>query len=139
MSNQVYTYRGSAGAVTPSPLVPEDLRSGYRWDVSEVSRLKGERVPIHMHPSGGFIKILEGSEISVFVEGEKDLTGLKAGDYYAMPANRKMGTHCGGPSGYKDLDIFKLHTCYPAWVVLEPAGYWMQDLQFAIETDSRCE
>ena len=92
-----------------------------------------------MHPSAGVIKILEGENISVFVEGEKDLVGLKKGDFYAMPANRKMGTHAGCPTGYKDLDIFKDNTCYPTWVVLEPAGYSIQDIQFGIDPDVDCK
>lgn len=139
MSKQEYLFRGSAGAATQSDSVPDDLKNGYRWDISEVSRPGGKRVPIHMHPSAGLIKILEGEDISVFVEGEKDLVGLKKGDFYAMPANRKMATHAGCPTGYKDLDIFKTNICYPTWVVLEPAGYSIQDRQFRIDTDKNCE
>ena len=139
MSTQKYSYTGSTGPITPSASVPDDLRRPYRWDISEVSRSKGERVPIHMHPSPGVIKILQGQNISVFVEGEKDLTGLKAGDYYSMPANRKMGTHCGGPTGYADMDIFKLNPCYPTWVVLEPSGYSIQDQQFAVDKPQDCK
>jgi len=137
MSTQKSAFRGSAGPPTLSPLVSDDLRSGYRWDISEVSRKKGERVPIHMHPYGGLIKVLEGEDISVFVEGEEPLVGLKAGDFYSMPANRKIGTHSGCSKGYKDLDIFKLNICYPAWVVLEPAGYSIQDRQFSIDDDGK--
>ena len=139
MSTQKYSYTGSTGSITYSPLVPDDLRRRDRWDISVVSRSKGERVPIHMHPSSGVIKILEGENISVFVEGEKDLTWLKAGDYYSMPANRKMGTHCGGPKGYTDMDIFKLNPCYPTWVVLEPSGYSIQDQQFAVDKVQDCK
>jgi quercetin dioxygenase-like cupin family protein len=138
MSTQKYSYTGSTGAVTLSPQVPDDLRRKDRWDISEVSRPKGERVPIHMHPSPGVIKILEGEDIRVFVEGEKDLVGLKTGDYYSMPANRKMGTHCAGPTGYKDMDIFKINPCYPTWVVLEPSGYFIQDQQFAVDKKEDC-
>lgn len=138
MSKQEYLFRGSAGAPTQSNSVPDDLKNGYRWDISEVSRPGGYRVPIHMHPSAGVIRILEGENISVFVEGEKDLVGLKKGDHYAMPANRKMGTYAASPSGYKDLDIFKVNICYPTWVVLEPAGYPIQDRQFALDADQDC-
>lgn len=138
MSQQTNLFRGSAGPITNSNSVPSDLKNSYRWDISEVSRPGGKRVPIHMHPSAGLIKILEGENISVFVEGEKDLVGLKKGDFYAMPANRKMGTHTACPMGYKDLDIFKVNTCYPTWVVLEPAGYSIQDIQFGIDADMEC-
>lgn len=136
---QTSLFNGSVGPPISYPGVSDDLSGDYRWDLSEVSREEGYRVPIHMHPFGGLICVLEGSEISMFVEGEADVTGIEAGDCYAMPADRKMGTYCGGPGGYRDRDTFRTNVCYPTWVVLEPEGYFVQDEEFVFTSDIVCE
>lgn len=104
-----------------------------------MSRHGGHRASIHMHPSGDVICILEGENISAFVEREKDLVGLKKEGHYAMPANRKMGTYTESPFGYKDMNIFRAYICYPTWVVLEAAIYPIQYRQFPLDPDQACE
>ena len=115
----------------------ETLINNWRWDLSEVSRGPGERVPIHMHPWGGMICVLEGENITLSIEGLADVTGIAAGNCYTMPPGVKMVTHTSGP-GYKDRDTFKTDICYPTWVVLEPDGYFVQDNEFVFTSDIVC-
>jgi len=110
----------------------------FRYDVSIVSRGEGYRVPIHVHPFGGLINVLNGSNITMYLEGEPDQTGIQAGQYYRMPPMVKLATHCAGPTGYADQDIFVTNVCYPTWVVLEPEGYFVQDNEFVFTNNITC-
>ena len=71
---QATLYNGSVGPPIFYPGVSNDLSGDYRWDLSEVSREEGYRVPIHMHPFGGVICVLEGSEHGLHVDEDVPLT-----------------------------------------------------------------
>jgi len=136
-------FNGNVGPPLTGPGVPDDVSDNHRWFLSLAARPKGKRVPIHMHPFGGFTCIIEGSGISFFIEGEDDSTGLKKGDCYVMPPSRKMsgiteGEGTEGEYAYMDRDSFRTNICYPTWVVLEPKGYFVQDKEFNTSSNIVC-
>lgn len=123
----------------PAGDAEQGLINSFRYDVSIVSRGEGYRVPIHMHPFGGLHYLLNGSNMTMYIEGEPDQTGIQTGQIYRMPPMVKVATYCAGPTGYTDIDTFTTNVCYPTWVVLEPEGYFVQDNEFAPTSTITCK
>lgn len=108
-----------------------------RWSDNEDKRLKGDRVPIHVHPFPGLscITTFDATPTIVWAEGEEPFD-LPSGTCYSMPPMKKLGPQ--SPGGYSVKDTFVYDTCYPLWVVIEPGATHIQDGQFAYESDLKC-
>jgi len=108
-----------------------------RWSDNENKRVKGDRVPIHVHPFPGLscITTYDAEPSIIWAEGEEDFL-LPSGTCYSMPPMKKLGPQ--SPGGYTVKDTFVYDTCYPLWVVIEPEHTDVQDNQFVFESDLKC-
>lgn len=88
-------------------------------------REKGTRSPIHVHPFGGQTCVVSG-EMSLYLEGEKEILRAGPGDCYYMPAGRRMSGVNSADGVTIMIDTFVVPRGEQVWIVVEPG---MEDAQ----------
>jgi len=88
-------------------------------------RDKGTRSPIHVHPYGGQTCVVSG-EMSLYLEGTKEIKVAGPGDCYYMPAGRRMSGVNSADSVTIMIDTFVVPAGEQVWIVVEPG---MEDAQ----------
>jgi hypothetical protein len=133
-SEEVVRFQNMAGLSTLDNVKGGEDAVMY-WGVYEDSRPPTKRVPIHVHPLGGFTCVNKGP-VAMEIEGAPTAS-FKDGQCFTMPAFTKM-TQAPPHDGYTVTDTFNVHSCLPTWVVIEEAAYHVQDEQFGISSDLVC-
>jgi hypothetical protein len=80
------------------------------WGVYEDSHLPTKRVPIHVHPLGGFTCVNKGP-VAMEIQGNPTIT-FEDGECFNMQAFMKM-TQAPPHDGYTVTDYFHQHSCLP--------------------------
>jgi quercetin dioxygenase-like cupin family protein len=88
-------------------------------------RDKGTRSPIHVHPYGGQTCVVSG-EMSLYLEGTKEIKVAGPGDCYYMPAGRRMSGVNSADQPTIMIDTFVVPAGEQVWIVVEPG---MEDAQ----------
>jgi len=88
-------------------------------------REKGTRSPIHVHPFGGQTCVVSG-EMSLYLEGEKEIKTAGPGECYYMPAGRRMSGVNSAAGVTIMIDTFVVPKGEQVWIVVEPG---MEDAQ----------
>lgn len=99
--------------------------TGMTLVTSRSVRDKGTRSPIHVHPYGGQTCVVSG-EMSLYLEGTKEIKVAGPGDCYYMPAGRRMSGVNSADQPTIMIDTFVVPAGEQVWIVVEPG---MEDAQ----------
>ena len=99
--------------------------TGMTLVTSRSVRDRGTRSPIHVHPYGGQTCVVSG-EMSLYLEGTKEIKVAGPGDCYYMPAGRRMSGVNSADQPTIMIDTFVVPAGEQVWIVVEPG---MEDAQ----------
>jgi len=107
------------------------------FGIFQDTRLPGYRVPIHVHPLGGYTCVNKG-KMEMSIEGFPNVKA-PVGTCFNMQAFTKMTQDFDyADEGYTVTDYFHQNSCLPTWVVVEEKGYFVQDNEFGVSSTIKC-
>ena len=134
-ASEIVEFQNMAGLSTLTNVIGGDQAVMF-WGKYRDSRPPEKRVPIHVHPLGGYTCVNKGP-VAMEVQGAPTIT-YQDGECFNMQAFVKM-TQAPPHDGYTVTDNFYQNSCLPTWVVIEEDAYQIQDQQFGISSDLVCQ